>query len=62
MLGSVEIFQVLVVGPHNERTFRPLQPVPPLFQHHLHHEKLMIPHIVDPLRGIEAMGEEGEGM
>ena len=56
-LGGVAIFQVLVVGPHNERRFRPLQPVSPLLQNYLHNEKLLISHIVIPLRGVEAMGE-----
>jgi hypothetical protein len=41
----------------DERMFRSLQPVPPFFQRHLHHEKLPIPHIVVSFRGIEAMGK-----
>jgi hypothetical protein len=61
-LGGAEIFQVLVVGPHNERMFRPLQPLAPLLQRHLHHEKFMILHILVCLRGVEAVGEEGSGM
>jgi hypothetical protein len=36
--------------------------LPPFLQHHLHREKLPIPHIVVPLHGIEAVGEEGAGM
>ena len=31
-------------------------------KHHLHREKLPIPHIVDPPCGIEAVGEEGAGI
>jgi hypothetical protein len=55
-------YEVLVVFPHNERMFCPLHPVLPLLQWHLHRKKLKIPHIVVPLRGVEAMGEEGIGM
>jgi hypothetical protein len=61
-LGSTEILQVIVVSPHSEQIFCPLQPVPPFLQWHLHREKLMIPHIVVPFRGVEAMGEEGARM
>jgi hypothetical protein len=43
----------LVVHPHNEWKFRPLQQLSPL---------LTIPHIVVLLCGIEAMAEEGTWM
>jgi hypothetical protein len=62
VLGGAEIFQVLVVSPHNERMFLPLQPVPLLLQRHLHREKLKILHIVIPLCGIETVGKEYVGM
>ncbi|XP_070304212.1 uncharacterized protein [Salvelinus sp. IW2-2015] len=40
----------------------PFEPVPQFLQCHYHLEKLPSPHIVVPLRGSEAVGEEGAGM
>jgi hypothetical protein len=56
-LGGVEILQVLVVGPHDEWVFRPLQPVSTFLQRHLHSEKLTIPHIVVIFHGFEVVGD-----
>ena len=60
-LGRAEIHHVFVVGPQNERMFRPFQPVPPLSQHKLCREKLTIPHNVVPLCSNEAMAEGSTG-
>lgn len=54
-LGGVEILQVAVVDSQDEWVFRPLQPVPPFLQRHLHREKLTIPHIVVLFRGVETV-------
>jgi hypothetical protein len=62
VFGGAVILQFFVVGPYDERVFRPFQLVPPFLQRHLHCEKLTISHIVVFLNGVEAMGEEGTGM
>ena len=60
-LGSVEIFQVLVICPYYEWVFRPLLPVTPL-QRHLHRQKFPVTHVVIPFHGVEKMGEESGRM
>jgi hypothetical protein len=42
--------------------FRPFQPVLPLLQHHLYHQKFPISDVVVSLNGVETMAQEGTGI
>ena len=61
-LRCTEILQVFMVGPDQEWLFCSFQPVPLLFQRHLHHQEFAVANIVVPFSRIETMGQEGTGM
>lgn len=56
-LSCVDILQVCVVGPHQERQLGPLDPMALLLQ--LHHQRFPVPHVIVPLCWVESVREEG---
>ncbi len=57
-----EVLQVFVVGEHEERLCRSLQPVPPFFEGQLDSKKFSIADVVILLRRAEFPGEESTWM
>jgi hypothetical protein len=62
VLGCAEIFQILMAGPNQKWMFHSFEPVPPLLQLHLDHQKFPVTYVVVSLSGVETIGQEGTGM
>ena len=62
LLGRLDVCQVFMVSPQNERQFRSLQPMHPLLQSKFNNQQLPITHIVVPFSRCQATREESAGM
>ena len=51
-----------MAGPNQKWMFHSFQPVPPLLQLQLDHQKFPVTYIVVSLSGVETIGQEGTGM
>ncbi len=58
----MEVGEVLVIGPNDERMSHPLQTVSPFLKGQHHRQEFSVPHVIVTFRRSEAAREEGAGV